>query len=105
LVGAELVEIIPSEKIKNLYRFKDETILIVDSLGLYKFNSLKPTMVILRQSPKINLDRLIENLNPKIIIADGTNYKSYLKDWEQTCLKNKTPFHNTLQKGAFVLNK
>ena len=104
LVGAELVEIIPSEKIKNLYRFKDETILIVDSLGLYKFNSLKPTMVILRQSPKINLDRLIENLNPKIIIADGTNYKSYLKDWEQTCLKNKTPFHNTMQKGAFVLN-
>jgi len=104
LVGAELVEIIPSEKIKNLYRFKDETILIVDSLGLYKFNSLKPTMVILRQSPKINLERLIENLNPKIIIADGTNYKSYLKDWEQTCLKNKTPFHNTMQKGAFVLN-
>jgi competence protein ComEC len=44
-------------------------------------------------------------LNPKIIIADGTNYKSYLKDWEETCLKNKTPFHNTLQKGAFVLNK
>jgi competence protein ComEC len=105
LVGAGLNEMQPSEKIKNLYRFKDETILIVDSLGLYKFNSLKPTMVILRQSPKINLERLLKYLNPKIIIADGTNYKSYLKDWEQTCLKNKTPFHNTLQKGAFILNK
>lgn len=105
LVGAELNEMLPSEKIKNLYRFKDETILIVDSLGLYKFNSVKPTIIILRQSPKINLERLLKNLKPKIIIADGTNYKSYLKDWEQTCLKNKTPFHNTLQKGAFVLNK
>ena len=104
LVGAELDEILPSEKIKNLYTFKNETILIVDSLGLYKFTSVKPTIIILRQSPKINLKRLLENLNPKLIIADGTNYKSCLKDWEETCLKNKTPFHNTLQKGAFVLN-
>jgi competence protein ComEC len=104
LVGAELDEILPSEKIKNLYTFKNETILIVDSLGLYKFTLVKPTIIILRQSPKINLKRLLENLNPKLIIADGTNYKSYLKDWEETCLKNKTPFYNTLQKGAFVLN-
>ncbi|PKP12912.1 MAG: competence protein [Bacteroidetes bacterium HGW-Bacteroidetes-3] len=104
IVGSGLDEISPSEKIKNLYFFSNETILIVDSLGIYKFNSLRPTIVILRQSPKINLERLIKNLNPKIVVADGTNYKSYLKDWEQTCLKNKTPFHNTLQKGAFVLN-
>jgi competence protein ComEC len=105
LVGAELDEMRPSEKIKNLYTFNNETILVVDSLGLYKFTSVKPTIIILRQSPKINLERLLKELNPKIIIADGTNYKSYLKDWEETCLKNKTPFHNTLQKGAFVLNK
>jgi len=105
LVGLGLNETLPSEKIKNLYTFKNETILIVDSLGIYSFNSVKPTIVVLQQSPKINLERLLKNLRPKIIIADGTNYKSYLKDWEQTCLKNKTPFHNTLQKGAFVLNK
>jgi len=74
-------------------------------MGLYKFTSVKPTMIILRQSPKINLERLLKELNPKIIIADGTNYKSYMKDWEEACLKNKTPFHNTLLKGAFVLNK
>jgi len=77
----------------------------VDSLGIYRLHSVKPTIVILRQSPKINLERLLKYLNPKIIIADGSNYKSYLKDWEKTCLKNKTPFHNTLQKGAFILNK
>jgi competence protein ComEC len=105
LVGAGLDETIPSEKIKNLYSFKNETILIVDSLGIYMFHSVKPTIVILRQSPKINLERLLKYLNPKLIIADGSNYKSYLKDWEKTCLKNQTPFHNTLQKGAFVLKK
>ena len=105
LVGSGLNEILPSEKIKNLYAFKNETILMVDSLGIYSFNSVNPTIVVLQQSPKINLERLLKNLHPKIIIADGSNYKSYLEDWEQTCLKNKTPFHNTLKKGAFVLNK
>ncbi len=105
MVGAGLDEMLPSDKIKNLYSFNKETILLIDSLGIYKVNSVKPTIVILRQSPKINLERLIEKLKPKIVVADGTNYKSYMKDWEQTCLKNKTPFHNTLQKGAFVLNK
>jgi competence protein ComEC len=105
LVGSGLGQILPSEKMKNLYAFNNETILIVDSLGIYNFNSVKPTMVVLLHSPKINLERLLENLHPKIIIADGSNYKSYLKDWEQTCLKNKTPFYNTLQKGAFVLNQ
>ena len=105
LVGAGLDEMLPSENIKNLYMFNKETILIVDSLGIYRLHSVKPTIVVLRQSPKINLERLLKYLNPKIIIADGTNYKSYLKDWEQTCRKNKTPFHNTLQKGAFILNK
>ncbi|MDD3721664.1 MAG: ComEC/Rec2 family competence protein [Lutibacter sp.] len=104
LVGAGLEKMLPSEKIKNLYRFNNETILIVDSLGIYKFDSLKPTIVILSQSPKINLERLLKNLHPKIIVADGSNYKSYLNEWEQTCQKNKTPFHNTLQKGAFILN-
>ncbi|OGS74232.1 MAG: hypothetical protein A3F91_04035 [Flavobacteria bacterium RIFCSPLOWO2_12_FULL_35_11] len=105
LVGAGLDEMLTSGKIKNLYMFNNETILIVDSLGIYRLHSVKPTIVILRQSPKINLERLLKYLNPKIIIADGSNYKSYLKDWEKTCLKNKTPFHNTLQKGAFILNK
>lgn len=105
LVGAGLDEMQPSEKIKNLYNFKNETILIVDSLGIYRFSSIKPTIVVLRKSPKINLERLLKYINPKIVIADGSNYKSYVKDWEKTCLKNKTPFHNTMQKGAFVLNK
>ncbi|MGV8946187.1 MAG: ComEC/Rec2 family competence protein [Lutibacter sp.] len=104
-VGTGLGKILPLEKIKNMYLLGEEIVLVVDSLGIYRFNSVKPTVVILRQSPKINLERLIEHLHPKIIIADGTNYKSYLKDWEQTCIKNKTPFHNTMQKGAFVMNK
>ena len=53
----------------------------------------------------INLERLIAMHQPNIIIADGSNYKSYVEKWEETCLKKKTPFHSTMQKGAFILKE
>lgn len=92
-----------SEANKKLFYFKNETILVVDSLGFYNFKSIKPSIILLQQSPKINLNRLIKTTKPKLIIADGTNYKSYLKGWENTCIKNKTPFYSTSQKGAYIL--
>jgi competence protein ComEC len=87
----------------KLFHFKNETILVVDSLGLYNFKSLKPTIVVLQNSPKINVARLIKIVQPKIIVSDGTNYKNAALSFEQACLKNKTPFHSTLQKGAFIV--
>jgi len=90
-------------KRNDFFKFKDETILVVDSLGIYEFSTLKPSVVLLQHSPKINLNRLLNKLQPKIVIADGSNYKSYVKRWKLTCLKNKTPFYSTMQKGAYVL--
>ncbi|NOR27197.1 MAG: DUF4131 domain-containing protein [Lutibacter sp.] len=104
LIGSKTEVDFKKNSIRNLYNYKNETILVVDSLGLYKFNTIKPSIVVLQQSPKINLDRLIYKLQPKLIIVDGSNYKSYVERWRKTCLKNKTPFHSTMQKGAYVLN-
>ena len=81
----------------------NETILVVDSFGLYDFRTVKPTIVILQESPKINLERLLKIVQPKLVIADGSNYKSYVSKWKKTCIKNKTPFHSTMQKGAYIL--
>ena len=104
LIGSKTEIKFQKDSVTNLYKYKNETILVVDSLGLYKFNSVKPSIVVVQQSPKINLERLIHKLQPKVIIADGSNYKSYVEKWRETCLKNKTPFHSTMQKGAYVLN-
>ncbi len=90
-------------KTKNVYKFKNEIILVVDSLGFYEFKLIKPSIIILQESPKINLERMLKALQPKLLIADGSNYKSFVAKWEQTCLKNKTPFYSTMQKGAFIL--
>lgn len=98
----ELISSQKKQELKNVFKYKSTVFLLVDSLGIYQIPQLKNPVVILRQSPKINLERLIYVLNPKQIVADGSNYKSYINYWEKTCLKNKTPFYSTYKNGAFI---
>jgi len=103
LVGTGIDSVSMAYKFKNLHFFRNESILIIDSLGIYKFSSIQPTIVVLRQSPEINLDRLLNSFHPRLIVVDGSNYKSYISNWEKSCIKNKTPFYSTMQNGAFKL--
>jgi len=90
------------EPVKNVFTFKKK-ILCIDSLGVYNPNQ-KPEVIVLTQSPKINLQRLISTVKPQQIIADGSNYKSYIKLWKLTCEQEKIPFHATAEKGFYRLN-
>jgi len=74
--------------------------LIVDENIAFK-DLIKPDILLLTNSPKVNLERLIDQLHPSQIIADGTNYKSNIKKWKTTCLKTKIPFHATAEKGFY----
>jgi len=89
--------------IKNIYNFAENDILVIDSLGMYNVPNFHPKLVILTNSPKINLDRLLLDLNPEQIIADGSNYKSLTERWKKTASNKKIPFHATAEKGAFIL--
>ena len=80
-------------------------ILHIDSLGIYRFKNFQPDIVVLHYSPKINLDRLIQSLNPQIIVADGSNYPSFIRRWESSAQKYQIPFYNVNTQGAFVLSK
>jgi len=92
-----------TNKIQNLYYFKDKKILVIDSLGIYS-KEINPDIIILRQSPKINLERLIEINHPKLIIADASNFKTTIQLWKGICTKKKIPFHATAEKGFYRIN-
>jgi competence protein ComEC len=85
----------------DVFNFKNKDVLVIDSLGVYQLKGLENPIVVLQNSPKINLERLIKSLNPSHIIADGSNYKSYVKRWKMSSKKLKIPFHYTGEKGAF----
>ncbi|MEP5339964.1 MAG: ComEC/Rec2 family competence protein [Algibacter sp.] len=98
------IENIQNDALKSLYLLNNKTLFIIDSLSTYNVKSFQPDYILLRQSPKINLNRLLDSIKPKVIIADGSNYKSYIKRWESICKKRKLPFHQTGKKGAFIIN-
>ncbi|MGB1611772.1 MAG: hypothetical protein ACPHAR_05175 [Flavobacteriaceae bacterium] len=61
-------------------------------------------IVVLRNSPKVHLDHLIQHLQPKEVTANGSNYKSYVKRWEETCKSYRIKLNDKSMEGAFTLN-
>ncbi|OCB75203.1 ComEC/Rec2 family competence protein [Flavobacterium crassostreae] len=90
------------QKIPNFAYFNKHKIAIIDSSGVYIQNS-QPDVLLLTASPKINLERVLQLLQPKVIVADASNYKSLQNQWKETCKKQKIPFHATAEKGFFIL--
>lgn len=90
------------EKLRSIFRYKEKNILVLDSSGIFPRGRNIHTIV-LSQSPKVNLARLIDSLNPKQIIADGTNYQTYIRRWKKTCDLKKLPFAYTGEQGAYKM--
>ena len=90
------------KRIPRLFNYNNRNVLVLDSLGVFP-NATNVHTILLISSPKINLNRLIDSLQPLKIIADGSNYSSYVKRWEKTCKLKKLPFRHTAKQGAFPI--
>lgn len=99
---ANFIEKTTTTNLKNVLFYHDKKIMVLDSFALMP-DEVKTDLLIITQSPKINLDRFITKHQPKIIIADGSNYKTYIKQWEKTCSQRKIPFHATAVKGFYKI--
>lgn len=90
------------ENFKSTDWCQNQKVLLIDSLGYYPKN-VNPDIVLLRQSPKVNIERMLNIFQPKLIIADGSNFKLYIARWKLSCLQRKIPFHATAEKGFYRL--
>lgn len=88
--------------LSNFFYFNQKKIMILDNSGAYLEN-YEPDILILTQSPKINLERLFQSFKPQQVVVDASNYKSYTKRWKAICDKQKIPFHDTSEKGFYKL--
>ena len=101
----ERIKDVNYNEISNFLQIDHQVVLFIDANGNYDIKGLQQPILVLRQSPKINLERLIKRLNPTLVIADGSNYKSYVSLWKASCLELQTPFWSTREKGAYILKK
>lgn len=88
--------------LQNLMYFNGRKILIIDSCCVYPKNT-RPDVLVIIQSPKLNLKRLLETYKPRQVVADASNFKNYIRLWEATCRKEKIPFHNINEKGFYKI--
>lgn len=94
---------IRTDSLQNFYFAGNKKIMLIDNSSVYK-NDLFPDVVLLTGSAKINLERFLETHKPEIVIADASNYKSYVRLWEQTCKKHNIRFHSTYENGFFKID-
>ncbi|MDX1331782.1 MAG: ComEC/Rec2 family competence protein [Robiginitalea sp.] len=78
------------------------TLRVLDRSALYSPREPSPDFLLLCDSPRIHLERLLEALRPGQVIADGSNYKSLVSRWKKSCEKRGIPFHDTTSEGAFI---
>jgi len=93
-------KIIKTDSLSNFYYFNQKKIMIIDDQVVYN-QHLSSDIVVLIGSPKINLERFLQNSHPEIVIADASNYKSYIELWRKTCQKKGIRFHSTYENGFY----
>lgn len=86
----------------NYLLFNQQTLYIIDSLGIYSHLPLKPDVVLLTQSPKIHFEKMLLTLQPKKVIVAGGNQYFDVSQWKKTVEKNNVFFYNIRQNGAYI---
>lgn len=90
--------------LKNTFYCKHNKILVVDSKTSIPLHT-QFDLLVLSKNPKLNLDRVITQFRPKMVIADGSNYSNMIQKWKKSCNQQKIPFHATAEKGYFVIRE
>ncbi len=94
------------ENLANAYLVNDSTSLqVIDSTAIYQKLDNHRQIILLTESPKLNLDRLIQQLEPQLIIAASNNYRSYVDRWKKTCQLKNIAFYSVYEQGAYDLRE
>jgi competence protein ComEC len=96
------IKVVDGSAIENLINAGKKRILIIDDETMIQDFGFNPDIIVLKNAPKINLDRLLKRVHPEIVISDGSNFLSYSRYWRNSCKKFGIKFHDTFQNGAFV---
>jgi competence protein ComEC len=95
-------KIVEKTKLQNFIFFSGKKIYVLDSTVIYP-EDIAADILLLTQSTQVNLDRVLQVMQPKMVIADGSNYRNLRIKWKKSCAKYNIPFHATAEKGYYIL--
>ncbi|NNJ87993.1 MAG: DUF4131 domain-containing protein [Eudoraea sp.] len=89
--------------IPNVFSFDGKQWIVVDSSAIFPPYTAAPVTLLMTQSPRIHMERLLATAQPELVIADGSNYPADIARWKKSCKKLGLPFYATSEKGAYLL--
>ena len=89
--------------LENIVPFKKDFLTIIDD-KFYLDASYPTHYLLLRNNPKIHLEKFLSNIRPKMLIADGSNYPFIIEKWKHTCQRLQIPFYETKIKPMIMTN-
>jgi len=102
LVGGG-VKSVEKRPLHPAYLWKTSVLYILNDSGALPVCMDKNVYLLLTHSPKIHLERILKDVSPRGVIADGSNYSSYVARWKASCKAQQIPFHDTATQGAYML--
>jgi competence protein ComEC len=99
----EFLGSIQQSPLPNSFRFNGQQWMVIDSSAILPPETIKPVFLLLTQSPRIHLDRILSTTKPDLVVADGSNYTTDVARWKKSCYKMGIPFFSTSEKGAYFL--
>lgn len=94
--------IIKVDSLSNNFMVNNENWLIIDSLSVYPKKSFQ--VVVLQQNAKVNLERLIQYTQPKLIILHNSNSQYLIDEYAAYFDKRKIPYYDMRKKGSYVID-
>ncbi|WP_029034207.1 ComEC/Rec2 family competence protein [Salinimicrobium terrae] len=91
------------KNLENVYLLKEHFLIVLDSSGILPQTIPSKPYLLLTGSPRLNLERVLKDNKPQVIIADGSNYPSFIKRWKITAAENDVFFHYTGENGAYII--
>lgn len=90
--------------LKNEYNFEGNTLSVIDSSGVYT-DTAEERIILLSGSPDFHFEKLLKTQKIKAVIADGSNYNSYIERWKKTSAQYGITFHSTAESGSYHIIK
>ena len=103
LITEKYIKNLEYKPLPNVLPLKEINFLIIDD-KFYVDNSFPADYLLLRNSPKIHLEKLLTQITPKLVIADGSNFYFSVEKWRKTCKEYQIPFHYTQEDGFLSLS-
>jgi len=57
-------------------------------------------IILLKNNPKVHLERIFSQWQPKVVVADGSNGPWDFESWKASCNKEGIAFYTTAEKAV-----